>query len=167
MMGKGGKPKPMGTAMIEAGYGKGYAKNPKKFESTKDWQELLDEYLPIDVLAAKHLQLLHSSQIQNFIFPTEKGKKAISDKEIKFIVENIPGCRLIYIKPERMLGGKVAYFQSPDNRSQDSALEKAYKLHGKYAPEQIEITKRKYANLSDEELAERIKKAQAKLSKKD
>jgi len=43
MIDNGGK---MSPAMIEAGYGEGYAKNPNKLASTKTWQQLLDEYLP-------------------------------------------------------------------------------------------------------------------------
>ena len=39
-------------------------------------------------------------------------------------------------------------------RARDAGLDKAYKVRGKYAPEQIELTKRKYQDLSNKELAE-------------
>jgi len=38
-------------------------------------------------------------------------------------------------------------------RAQDAGLDKAYKIRGKYAPEQVELTKRKYQDLSNAELA--------------
>ena len=37
--------------------------------------------------------------------------------------------------------------------AQDAGLDKAYKVRGKYAPEQVELTKRKYQDLSNAELA--------------
>ena len=37
-------------AMKEAGYAKGYAKNPKELTETKSWAVLLKEYLPDDLL---------------------------------------------------------------------------------------------------------------------
>lgn len=40
-----------------------------------------------------------------------------------------------------------------DWRARDAGLDKGYKIRGKYAPEQIELTKRKYQDLSNAELA--------------
>lgn len=45
-----------------------------------------------------------------------------------------------------------------DWRAKDAGLDKAYKVRGKYAPEQIELTKRKYQDLSNAELAALEKK---------
>jgi hypothetical protein len=53
----------MGTAMLKAGYGKGYAKNPKKLTSTKSWQELMNEFLPDSLIAEKHKALLDKKEI--------------------------------------------------------------------------------------------------------
>jgi hypothetical protein len=44
----------------------------------------------------------------------------------------------------------------PDHDARIKALDLGYKLRGKYAPEQIELTKRKYQDLSPEELSIKI-----------
>lgn len=44
----------------------------------------------------------------------------------------------------------------PDHDARIRALDLGYKLRGKYAPEQIELTKRKYQDLSPEELSIKI-----------
>lgn len=41
-------------AMRRAGYAEATARNPKNLTATKSWQELMDEYLPDEDLAAKH-----------------------------------------------------------------------------------------------------------------
>ncbi len=53
-----------------------------------------------------------------------------------------------------------------DWRARDAGLEKAYKIRGKYVPEQIEITKRKYQDLSNAELVALKKKLTDFLLKK-
>lgn len=40
-------------AMREAGYSDNYAKNPQDLKKSKGWQELLDEYIPEDLLQQK------------------------------------------------------------------------------------------------------------------
>lgn len=42
-----------GEDMLEVGYSEAYSKNPKQLEATKGWQELLDEYIPEDLLQKK------------------------------------------------------------------------------------------------------------------
>lgn len=49
-------------AMREAGYGEGYAKNPQDLTRSKTWQDLLDEYLPDDLIAEKHKALLEKKE---------------------------------------------------------------------------------------------------------
>lgn len=51
--------KSVGEAMIEVGYGVGTSKNPQVLTKSKIWQEVLEEYLPDDLLAKKHLELLN------------------------------------------------------------------------------------------------------------
>jgi hypothetical protein len=53
-----------------------------------------------------------------------------------------------------------------DWRARDAGLEKAYKIRGKYAPEQMEITKREYQDLSNAELVALKKKLTDFLLKK-
>ena len=172
-------------SLREAGYSPSYAKNPKQFLSTKDAQELMEEYLPDEMIAQRHSELANAGQIAHYTFPAmirekvvkdKTGKKVnaktaigecLSDKEIKEIVEGVYGCKLIYIKYDSYSGGKVAYYQAPDNRSRKDAIDMAYKLKGKYAPEQVELTKRKYQDLSNSELIALKKKLQNHLLKKE
>ena len=166
---------------------KNYARNPQRITKTKEWKELMDEYMPDDLLAETHHSLLTAGEIQHYVFPamiktkmvkssdpSVKGKKikakdaeaeALPDDEIQAIVESVPGCKLIYIRYEQFLGGKVAYYQAPDSKSRKDALDMAYKLRGKYAAEKIDV-RSKYSELSNKELADRITKLKAYLTKK-
>jgi len=160
-IGKGKKKKlpPMGKLMQSVGYSESYSENPKLLKGTETWQELLGIFIPRSKLAMRHGELIDFASIEHYVFPSVgrgKKKKELSDKEIKDIVESVPGCRLIYIKPD-FYTGKVAFFQAPDGKVRKDALDMAFKLYGAYAPEQINLTKRKYGDLSDAELAARKK----------
>lgn len=146
----------MGKVMQDVGYSEAYAKNPAQLTRTKSMRELLEQRLGLDKLIRLHEELLASSSIENYLFPKQKNRKGPTDVEIKFVVESVPGCRLIYIKRDFM--GAWAYFQAPDNLTRYKALDIAYKLHGSYAPDKIEIVKRKYQHLTNAELAAHIKK---------
>ena len=165
----GGKQrKSMGRLMVEVGYSPAYAKNPAHLRGTKTWQELMEIYLSDKEISKKHFELLNACAIQHYIFPrlkekliTKKGKvkhlgRFLDNKIIKEIVESVPGCKLIYVKRDDYTGS-MAFFQAPDNRSRRDALDMAYKLGGKYAPDQIELVKRKYEDMSNAELAAKIK----------
>lgn len=52
----------MKNAMVKAGYSEAYAKNPKKIETSLTYQELLDKYLPDDIIAQRHRQLLDKKE---------------------------------------------------------------------------------------------------------
>lgn len=54
----------------------------------------------------------------------------------------------------------------PDNDARYRAVDAGYKLRGKYAAEQINITRRKYAEMTNEELMAARKKAESFLRKK-
>ena len=165
MMENGGSKKGLAVskAMLEVGFSPAYSKNPQKFTRTKTFKELMDEYLPDELIAEKHNELLNAAEIQHYLFPkieekiytSKKGKAKISrstltNAEIREIVQSVPGCRLIYVKRDSI--GAWAYFQSPDSKSRKDAVDMAYKLRGNYSPDKIELTKRKYQHLSDEEL---------------
>jgi len=169
--------KSISKAMRDAGYSDAYASNPHKFKKTKKFKELMQEIMPDDLLAETHLSLLRAGEIQHYTFPAivlnkmtkSKDKRAkrhikakepvasaISDEEIKQIVECVPGCKLIYIRYEPAMGGKVAYYQAPDSRSRKDALDMAYKLKGSYAAEKFEEVN-KLKGLSNAELADKRK----------
>jgi hypothetical protein len=46
------------VSMKKVGYSKAYSKNPQQLTATKSWQELMNQYLPDDLLARKHEALL-------------------------------------------------------------------------------------------------------------
>lgn len=65
--------KPVGQAMLDAGYSPATAKNPDHLTESKGWQELMDQYLPdLDVLEA-HKQGLKATKI--FSSHTEPDKE--------------------------------------------------------------------------------------------
>jgi hypothetical protein len=171
--------KTQGEVMRENGLSDAYSKNPKQFLNTKTAQELMEEYLPDEMIAQRHNELANAGAISHYTFPAIirervvdnpnkkvggkiKAKKpeaeCITDEEIKSVVESVPGCKLIYIKYDTFQGGKTAYYQAPDSRSRKDAIDMVYKLKGAYAAEKIELTKRKYQDLSNAELAALEKK---------
>jgi len=91
-------------AMREAGYSKKTAINPKKLTESKAYQEILGNYLPDELLAQKHLELLNKEEV---------------------ILKN----NVTTGKIEAIYTGRV------DTNAVKSALDMAYKLKGKYAPE--------------------------------
>lgn len=148
---KVGKKPTMTNVMLDADYSKSYALSGH-IKQTEIWSELMEMHFPNSRLAKVHSDLLCSAKIQHYIFPHEKKKAMLKTEQVKAIVESVPGCKLIYIKNDHY-AGQIAFFQAPDSKSQREALDMAYKLSGKYAPEQIELTKRKYQDLSNAELA--------------
>jgi hypothetical protein len=152
-------------AMRDVGFSPRYAHNPQQFLKTKTAQELMKEYLPDELIAKKHNELLNAAEIQHYIFPHEPKKKQLSNEEVKEIVESVPGCRLIYVKRDKF-SGTTAYFQAPNGKIQKDAVDMAYKLFGSYAAEKIELTKRKYQDLTDEELVAKRKALRDVLLKK-
>jgi hypothetical protein len=137
---------------IKAGYSESYA-DSGVFKKTEIFNELIDIHLSNSKLAKVHSDLLGAADIQHYVFPKEKKKAQLNREQVKAIIESVPGCKLIYIKNDHYLG-QVAFFQSPDSKSRREALDMAYKIRGHYAPEQIELTKRKYQDLSNKDLAE-------------
>lgn len=157
---KGGKRKSKRQIIKDAGFSQSVADSPKKLLGTETAIQLMDIYLPDSKTYRTHGELMSAAEIQHYVFPKligRKGKgartqvKQVRDDEIKKIVESVPGCRLIYIKRDPYIGA-IAFFQSPDSKSRREAVDMAYKLKGRYAPEQFELTKRKYQDLTNAEL---------------
>ena len=48
----------MGEIMVKAGYSENTAKAPTKLTKSKGWNELMEKYIPDDLLAKKHKELL-------------------------------------------------------------------------------------------------------------
>lgn len=151
---------------IECGYSKEYAKSGQ-MKKTKTWQEIMDKYLPEELVANTHSELMKAARLQSHIFSgTGKGKNKVfvSDEEIKKLIESIPGCKLLYITITGFRD-KIAFYISPDHKNRKGAIEMAYSLRGKFAPQEIKLT-RPFADLSDKELTALIKSEKDKLNKK-
>lgn len=52
----------MGEAMRRAGYSVVYSTNPKQLTETDGFQQIIEKYLPDEVLAEKHLSLLNAKR---------------------------------------------------------------------------------------------------------
>lgn len=55
--------KPVSTAMLDAGYAPGTAKNPMELTESKGWHELLEQYFPDTVLAQVGTDGLNATKI--------------------------------------------------------------------------------------------------------
>ena len=165
----------MSKAMEACGFSPSYSHNPQNFTRTKAYKEESRKYLDPEEIKKRHDELIGAAQISHYHFPDVKetirvkGKKAkikrsrLTNDEMREIIESVPGCKLIYVKKDSY--GSYAYFSQPDNRSRQSAIDMAYKLSGDYAPERIQVLKRKYGHLTNAELMERQRKIKAFLLK--
>lgn len=129
MAGKGGKS--FAQAAREAGYSETIADNPQKITKSKSWQALMDEFLPQDLIARKHQELLEAEE--TIFIP--RGKEILERKR-------------------------------PDHMARRAGIDMAHKLRGNYAPEKIELERRKFQDMSDEELRTTIAEAKKVLLKK-
>ncbi len=125
------KGKSVSDAMRKAGYPATTAKNPQQVTRSQSWQALMDEYLPQDLIARKHQELLEAEE--TVFIP--RGKEILERKR-------------------------------PDHAARKAGVDMAHKLRGNFAPEKIELSKRKFQDMSNKELAEFIEKAKNKFSKK-
>lgn len=67
-------------AMKEAGYSDAYASNPQQFKASKTWEELLEEYLPDELLTKVAVEGLFAKRIQTS--PTE-GDREVEDYAVR------------------------------------------------------------------------------------
>ena len=61
--------------MLEVGYDPTTAKNPKNLTDSKGWHELLEEYIPDELLTKKHLQLLNDDSYKAVSIGVDMGYK--------------------------------------------------------------------------------------------
>lgn len=144
--------------MRESGvYSEETSKIPGKLTKSKGWKELLDSDLSDDLLSERHKELLNSTTLDSQTFPkgvktneekeeiykkkeieaVEKGEEykhvdILSDEDIKELLASV-NCTV-----RKIVHGEQAryvYFWCADNRARKDALDMAYKLKGKYAPE--------------------------------
>lgn len=121
---------PVSRAMLEAGYPPTTAKNPQQLKRSKAWKELMEDHLSDKNLGKKHEALLEAATLEQVRFDAQD-----SDESIVGIISELPGYKLIHIRYDYIndkLEKKVAYVKAPDNQTQEKALDKAYKLKGRY-----------------------------------
>lgn len=165
---RNGKRVSVSAAMREVGYSDSYAARCTSFVSTKSAQALLEEYFPDNYLHAKTKELMEASKLDSYVFPKAKNKgKPLTNEEIKFIVEQMAGATLIYIRDSDLPPGRIAFFRFPDAKARKDGVEIAYKLKGAFKADGLNPEDRNpFAKMTDEELAAAIKEAKAVLTKK-
>ena len=96
-----------------------------------------------------------SSNAPSITLTNSEGWKELCETHLK-------DSKLVQVHEEQLVAkkaivvnGEIKYVD--DNRSRIKALDLAYRCKGKYAPTQVEITKRKYQALSDADLLEKEK----------
>ena len=155
-LGKGKKPT-VEQAAKDMGYSESYARSGQ-LTKTKSWKQMLDHYLPEDKLLKVHDQQLNSFKLQSMIF-----QKQIDDEIIYELIESI---NAVLKKIVEIPTGKVVFYITADNQSRNKALEMGLKLHKKLT-DKVEVKDTTpNTQLSDTELAERIKKGKQFFLKK-
>jgi len=146
-------------AMIDAGYSESYAKSCTQITETKDWIKLTEKYLPDNLLATTHNDLMIAKKLEYTLFDADVAIEEINEIILKM------GCQVA--KAIKGKYGTHCYYYAPDNRIRKDATDMAYKVKGKMAPEKFEVEQTGLQNLSDEELAALIKKQKARFTKQD
>lgn len=155
--GKGRKPTMM-EAMIESGYSEAYARSGT-IKKKKSWNQLIEQYLPDELLSESHNNLLVSKRLDYMLFTSE-----IEDEDIYVLLQSV-NCTVKKIV--HGVQGTHVWFWNPDGKLRKDAIELAYKIKGKMSPEKFEVEQTGLHALSDAELAELIKKQKNKFLKKD
>lgn len=156
-LGKGEKAT-MTEAMIENGYSKSYAESGQ-IRKKKTWQQLMNEYLPDELVAKTHQELLVAKELSYFVFP-----KNMKDEEIEKRMEEA-GIKLVVVRESDK--GKMAFYSRADTRARKDGVDLAYKVKGKMAPEEFRLEDNRLQNMSTAELEALIAKKKAFFNKED
>ena len=157
-----GKGMSMAKAMREAGYSPNYADHPAELKEKKSWQALMDKYIPRDLVAKKHNELMKSVTVKEFNFPD-----TISEKDIKAFAKGVSEITT-YVKevvskvnskgiPTSSSHRWVVFAVVPNGMDVKAAIDMAIKLRGDYSAEKIEV-KRPLGEVPDNELWEQARK---------
>lgn len=145
-------------ALIDEGYSHSYARSGQ-IKKTKAWETLTAERFHDDKLSNIHAQLIVAKKIDYMLFTHE-----IPDQDIYELLESV-GCT-----PKKIVHGVAGthvWFWAPDNKSRKDAIELAYKVRGKLAPETIKLERTGLQGMTDQELADLIKAQKKFFLKKD
>jgi hypothetical protein len=117
-------------AMKKAGYADTTATTTGKLTNTKGWRELMQQFIPDEELVQKHKEQLNSSKLVKLYFDIDDEDEVIEDVCKKLGVE------LLYVKVNKTKDGKTANVKAPDFFFRDLALDKGYKVKGRYSTEE-------------------------------
>ena len=133
--------------MRDVGYAENTIENPKNLTDSIGWQELMKKNISDETLSKKHKELLNATRLEHMVFPI-----ATSDEDIKKLLKSV-NCNVRKIQHGEQ--ANHVWFWAKDNNALKNALDMAYKLKGKYAPEKLEaeIT----TNVDPEQVKEFIK----------
>ena len=142
--GKGNRGVSIKQAMLDKGYSESYA-NSGQIKKTRSWNILMSDVLNDEFLMKEHMELFRAKQVERFIFPTR-----LKDEEIIEMV-NEAGFKVITIRPSPL--GKMAFYSIANARAKKDALDFAYKLKGKFTPEEINL---KFSGYNKDQLVDLI-----------
>lgn len=140
----------MKEALRACGYSESVQNKPSTVTKTESWKQMLDRVLPESKLLEVHGKQLQSWKLQSMLF-----QKQVEDDDIYELMETV---QCVVKKIVEIPTGKLAFYIQPDNQSRNKALELGLKLHKRLTDKVEVVDKTPYAQLSDAELAERIKK---------
>lgn len=146
-----------GDALRAAGFAESTALHPADVFQSKSYLALLEEQMSDTADVATHVDLLRAQHLDHMVFAlgpkNEKDKakwieeqkqkalkagrefdekETLTDIDIAEMLREV-GCTVRKIVHRET--ARDVYFWSPDNVARDKALDKSYKLKGKYAPE--------------------------------
>lgn len=131
-------------AMKVAKYSNETVKRTNKLTRTKGWEELMNTYINDLDLAKRHNEQLNSSKLTKLYFDIDDEDSVIEDVCKKLGVE------LLYIKVNKDKSGKTVNVKAPDFFFRDLALDKAYKVKGRYSEVEHETNKTLIINITGE-----------------
>ena len=114
------------SAMKKAGYSESTSKRTNKLTRTEGWKELTEQFLSDKELVQKHTEQLNSSKHSKLYFDIDDD-----DELIKKVCKQL-GVELLFIKVNKAGDGKTVNVKQPDFFFRDLALDKAYKIKGRY-----------------------------------
>lgn len=148
----------LASAMKENGYSDSYS-DSGQLKKKKTWQQLMAEYLPDELLAETHNQLLKSKEIRQLNFNYK-----LKDSEIEKIISDQGWT---FIGTKRFMTTATVFFSAPNDMIRHKASELGYKIKGKMAPDELKIEDNRLQSMTTEEIETLIAKKKAFFNKED
>ena len=146
------------SAMEKAGYSKSYSQK-SAVDKSQTFMEKFNEIMPEETILGWHNNLGNAKRTQQLTID-----KGVDDAVIEAWIISVNG--VIHKIIEGKLY-KTVLFWTRDNKAVKDAIDMAYKLRGDFAPQKHEeINANPFMKMSDSELAQALREAEAFLSKK-